>query len=96
MTLQQLCCSFDLSLSHKRVSLRLHKKFDKWVNDWRKDHVTNDQELACMQWMTGKTEGIRPSKTTIEKIFPDCAPYYCYNKYKVEFSDHPQRPSHAD
>lgn len=82
--------------SHKRVSLRLHKKFDKWLSDWRKMNVSNEQEVACVQWMLGKTDGIRPSKTIIERIFPDCAPYYRYSKYKVEFYDQTQRSSNVD
>ncbi|ESO95141.1 hypothetical protein LOTGIDRAFT_232221 [Lottia gigantea] len=74
--------------SHKRVSLKLHEKFMRKVDKWRRENVSSELETNCSQWLLGKGEGLKACKTQCNKIYlPDKSPYYQYNKYTVEYID---------
>ncbi|KAJ8311553.1 hypothetical protein KUTeg_010908 [Tegillarca granosa] len=80
--------------SHKHVSLKLHEKFDEWVNKWRKENVTEEMENAAVQRMMGNAEDLRENKTICNKVYyPDVSPYYQYKKYVVEYVEEPKKES---
>lgn len=80
--------------SHKHVSLKLHEKFDEWVNKWRKENVTEEMENAAVQRMMGNAEDLRENKTICNKVYyPDVPPYYQYKKYVVEYVEEPKKES---
>ena len=67
------------------MSLKLHEKFDGWVQDWNKVNVTSDMAQVCSDWLMGENEDIKPCVTTRRTIDNDTAsPYYPYSKYKVK------------
>lgn len=72
--------------SHQRVSLRLHNKFNSWVEKWRKGNVTKEMETKCNRWLLGEAGDNRPCLTSKRDIdLPEKSPYYKYSKYKVQF-----------
>ncbi|XP_064596113.1 paired amphipathic helix protein Sin3b-like isoform X2 [Liolophura sinensis] len=79
--------------SHKSVSLRLHNKFTNWVEKWKDAAVPAENVTACNQWLQGNPPqpDSKDCKTICAKINnPDKAPYYTYNKYRVEYPDPPK------
>ncbi|XP_071141100.1 paired amphipathic helix protein Sin3a-like isoform X1 [Mytilus edulis] len=72
--------------SHKRVSLKMHEKFENLVSKWREENVTEDMMENSENWIMGETGDVRPSETTKHLISdPDRSPYYDYHKYKAVF-----------
>ena len=66
--------------------MRLHDKFVSWVNKWREENVTSDDESRTTQWLLGDVIETKDCETTCRKVYnQDRAPYYEYNKYTVEF-----------
>ncbi|KAL3886413.1 hypothetical protein ACJMK2_026411 [Sinanodonta woodiana] len=71
--------------SHKRVSLKLHDRFNKWARSWQKTNVTKEMDSKCFDWLIGKIGDIKPSETFCRKVYqPDSPPYYEYNRYRVK------------
>uniref|UniRef100_A0A4W5Q4Q8 Paired amphipathic helix protein Sin3a n=2 Tax=Hucho hucho TaxID=62062 RepID=A0A4W5Q4Q8_9TELE len=53
--------------SHDRVSTRLHKRFQAWVDSWVKEHVTRDMAAETNKWLMGEgRDGLVPCTTTLE------------------------------
>ena len=71
--------------SHKKVSLKLHEKFDRWLKNWNKDNVNEDMEKRCSDWLMGESDDMKPCLTFKRDIVADTvSPYYTYSKYKVK------------
>lgn len=78
----------DISLvfpqSHERVSTRLHKRFQAWVEAWVKEHVTRDMSAETNKWLMGEgREGLLPCSTTRN---PEVLHFMNINKYRVKYS----------
>uniref|UniRef100_A0A8C9U0E9 Paired amphipathic helix protein Sin3a n=1 Tax=Scleropages formosus TaxID=113540 RepID=A0A8C9U0E9_SCLFO len=70
--------------SHQRVSTRLHRRFQAWVDDWLKEHVTPEMTTSCTKWLMGEgREGLLPCTTTRE---PEIVHFMSINKYRVKYS----------
>ncbi|GIY36696.1 hypothetical protein CEXT_216131 [Caerostris extrusa] len=68
-------------LSHKRVSLRLHKRFDKFHQQWLKRNVDDAQEKRCRNWLVGDCEDSVPT-TCLSIDNPNKSPYRLFNRYR--------------
>ncbi|XP_045068919.1 SIN3 transcription regulator family member Aa isoform X3 [Coregonus clupeaformis] len=69
--------------SHERVSTRLHKRFQAWVDSWVKEHVTRDMAAETNKWLMGEgRDGLVPCTTTRE---PDILHFMNINKYRVKY-----------
>uniref|UniRef100_A0A8D3CQR4 SIN3 transcription regulator family member Aa n=1 Tax=Scophthalmus maximus TaxID=52904 RepID=A0A8D3CQR4_SCOMX len=69
--------------SHERVSTRLHKRFQAWVEVWAKEHVTRDMNADTNKWLMGEgREGFLPCTTTRQ---PEIVHYVNINKYRVKY-----------
>ncbi|XP_023661955.1 paired amphipathic helix protein Sin3a-like isoform X1 [Paramormyrops kingsleyae] len=69
--------------SHQRVSTRLHRRFQAWVDEWVKEHVTPDMAAGCSRWLMGEgREGLLPCTTTRE---PEIVHFMSINKYRVKY-----------
>ena len=79
--------------THKKVSLRLHKKFGSWLDGWARKNVSADQTKACTDWLMGEVDGLKASTTRHVDLHPtDRAPFCPYSKYKVAYHTPPQQP----
>lgn len=72
--------------SHKRVSLKLHDKFSSWIEGWREENLSEDQQSDCEAWLMGHGDDVVACTTTREpRGDEDSTPYFSYNKYRVEY-----------
>uniref|UniRef100_A0A669B6H0 SIN3 transcription regulator family member Aa n=1 Tax=Oreochromis niloticus TaxID=8128 RepID=A0A669B6H0_ORENI len=76
--------------SHERVSTRLHKRFQAWVEAWVKEHVTRDMSAETNKWLMGEgREGLLPCSTTRN---PEVLHFMNINKYRVKYSTPSKAP----
>lgn len=76
--------------SHQRVSTRLHKRFQAWVEAWVKEHVTRDMSAETNKWLMGEgREGLLPCSTTRN---PEVLHFMNINKYRVKYSTPSKAP----
>uniref|UniRef100_A0A8C7QX04 SIN3 transcription regulator family member Aa n=1 Tax=Oncorhynchus mykiss TaxID=8022 RepID=A0A8C7QX04_ONCMY len=69
--------------SHERVSTRLHKRFQAWVDSWVKEHVTRDMAAETNKWLMGEgRDGLVPCTTTREL---EILHFMNINKYRVKY-----------
>ncbi|KAL0967888.1 hypothetical protein UPYG_G00259240 [Umbra pygmaea] len=69
--------------SHERVSKRLHTRFQAWVDNWVKEHVTRDMGSETSKWLMGEgRDGLLPCTTTRE---PEILHFMNINKYRVKY-----------
>uniref|UniRef100_A0A8C4IGM7 Paired amphipathic helix protein Sin3a n=1 Tax=Dicentrarchus labrax TaxID=13489 RepID=A0A8C4IGM7_DICLA len=69
--------------SHERVSTRLHKRFQAWVDAWVKEHVTRDMNAETNKWLMGEgRDGLLPCTTTRQ---PEILHFMNINKYRVKY-----------
>uniref|UniRef100_A0A674D5I8 Paired amphipathic helix protein Sin3a n=1 Tax=Salmo trutta TaxID=8032 RepID=A0A674D5I8_SALTR len=69
--------------SHERVSTRLHKRFQAWVDFWVKEHVTRDMAAETNKWLMGEgRDGLVPCTTTREL---EILHFMNINKYRVKY-----------
>uniref|UniRef100_A0A8C7L435 SIN3 transcription regulator family member Aa n=1 Tax=Oncorhynchus kisutch TaxID=8019 RepID=A0A8C7L435_ONCKI len=69
--------------SHERVSTRLHKRFQAWVDIWVKEHVTRDMAAETNKWLMGEgRDGLVPCTTTREL---EILHFMNINKYRVKY-----------
>uniref|UniRef100_A0A7N8X1Z0 Paired amphipathic helix protein Sin3a n=1 Tax=Mastacembelus armatus TaxID=205130 RepID=A0A7N8X1Z0_9TELE len=69
--------------SHERVSTRLHKRFQAWVEAWVKEHVTRDMSAETNKWLMGEgRDGLLPCTTTRQ---PEVLHFMNINKYRVKY-----------
>uniref|UniRef100_A0A665UP83 Paired amphipathic helix protein Sin3a n=1 Tax=Echeneis naucrates TaxID=173247 RepID=A0A665UP83_ECHNA len=69
--------------SHERVSTRLHKRFQAWVEAWVKEHVTRDMSAETNKWLMGEGhDGLLPCATTCQ---PEVLHFMNINKYRVKY-----------
>ncbi|KAM4619084.1 SIN3 transcription regulator family member Aa isoform 3-T5 [Polymixia lowei] len=70
--------------SHERVSTRLHKRFQAWVDTWVKEHVTRDMAAETSKWLMGEgRDGLLPCVTSRQ---PEILHFMNINKYRVKYS----------
>uniref|UniRef100_A0A8C4IKX1 Paired amphipathic helix protein Sin3a n=1 Tax=Dicentrarchus labrax TaxID=13489 RepID=A0A8C4IKX1_DICLA len=66
-----------------RVSTRLHKRFQAWVDAWVKEHVTRDMNAETNKWLMGEgRDGLLPCTTTRQ---PEILHFMNINKYRVKY-----------
>lgn len=68
--------------SHSLVANRLHSRFQSWLSEWVKNHVSSDQESGCHDWLLGRVDGLHPCTTTCETITDTAIKH---NKYSVKW-----------
>ncbi|KAL4622772.1 paired amphipathic helix protein Sin3a-like isoform X1 [Arapaima gigas] len=74
--------------SHQRVSTRLHRRFQSWVDGWVRAHVTPDMVAECSRWLMGEgREGLLPCSTSRE---PEVLHFMSINKYHVKYGVAPK------
>lgn len=61
---------------------RLHSRFQSWLSEWVKNHVSSDQESGCHDWLLGRVDGLHPCTTTCETITDTAIKH---NKYSVKW-----------
>lgn len=70
--------------SHERVSTRLHKRFQAWVDAWVIKHVTRDQSTETNKWLMGEgRDGFIPCTTSRQ---PEVLHFMNINKYRVKYN----------
>ncbi|KAM9754570.1 SIN3 transcription regulator family member Aa isoform 1-T1 [Menidia menidia] len=76
--------------SHERVSTRLHKRFQAWVEAWVKEHVTRDMSAETNKWLMGEgRDGLLPCTTSRH---PEVLHFMNINKYRVKYSTPSKAP----
>uniref|UniRef100_A0A3B5N212 SIN3 transcription regulator family member A n=1 Tax=Xiphophorus couchianus TaxID=32473 RepID=A0A3B5N212_9TELE len=76
--------------SHERVSTRLHKRFQAWVDAWAKEHVTRDMSADTTKWLMGEgRDGLLPCSTTRH---PEVLHFMNINKYRVKYGTPSKAP----
>ncbi|XP_067630005.1 LOW QUALITY PROTEIN: paired amphipathic helix protein Sin3a [Eurosta solidaginis] len=79
-------------MSHSQVTQRKHKQFQRFTQKWLTEHVSDQLQKQCNDWLLGKTV---PNSNSINwalrtKLIPQNdikrTPYRIYNRYKVTFS----------
>ncbi|XP_030632333.1 SIN3 transcription regulator family member Aa [Chanos chanos] len=69
--------------SHKKVSTRLHQRFQTWVDSWVKENVTREMAADTTKWLMGEgREGLVPCVTACE---PEVLHFMNINKYRVKY-----------
>uniref|UniRef100_A0A8C7Y3X3 Paired amphipathic helix protein Sin3a n=1 Tax=Oryzias sinensis TaxID=183150 RepID=A0A8C7Y3X3_9TELE len=69
--------------SHERVSTRLHRRFQAWVDAWVKVHVTRDMNADTNKWLMGEgRDGLLPCTTSRH---PEVLHFMNINKYRVKY-----------
>uniref|UniRef100_G3NWY1 Paired amphipathic helix protein Sin3a n=1 Tax=Gasterosteus aculeatus aculeatus TaxID=481459 RepID=G3NWY1_GASAC len=69
--------------SHERVSTRLHRRFQAWVDTWAQEHVTGDMAAETDKWLMGDArEGLLPCSTSRQ---PEVLHFVNINKYRVKY-----------
>ncbi|KAJ3595966.1 hypothetical protein NHX12_002375, partial [Muraenolepis orangiensis] len=75
--------------SHDRVSTRLHRRFQAWVDTWAEEHVTEDMASETGAWLMGEErQEFLPCVTTRH---PEVLHFMHVNKYRVKY--HPPCPA---
>ncbi|XP_039663838.1 SIN3 transcription regulator family member Aa isoform X1 [Perca fluviatilis] len=76
--------------SHERVSIRLHKRFQAWVDVWAKEHVSHDMNAETNKWLMGDArEGLLPCTTSRN---PEILHFVNINKYRVKYGPPSKAP----
>uniref|UniRef100_A0A673AJM6 Paired amphipathic helix protein Sin3a n=1 Tax=Sphaeramia orbicularis TaxID=375764 RepID=A0A673AJM6_9TELE len=76
--------------SHERVSTRLHKRFQAWVEAWVKEHVTRDMSAETNKWLMGEgRDGFLPCTTSRQ---PEVLHFMNINKYRVKYNTSTKAP----
>uniref|UniRef100_A0A7N6AQ16 Paired amphipathic helix protein Sin3a n=1 Tax=Anabas testudineus TaxID=64144 RepID=A0A7N6AQ16_ANATE len=76
--------------SHERVSTRLHKRFQAWVEAWVKEHVTREMSAETNKWLMGEgRDGLLPCTTTRQ---PEILHFMNINKYRVKYGTASKAP----
>ncbi|XP_017476361.1 PREDICTED: uncharacterized protein LOC108366452 isoform X1 [Rhagoletis zephyria] len=79
-------------LSHSFVTQRKQKLFQRFTQKWLAEHVSDQLQQQCADWLLGKTV---PNSSSVNwalktKVIPQNdvkrTPYRVYNRYKVTFS----------
>uniref|UniRef100_A0A8D0AA72 Paired amphipathic helix protein Sin3a n=1 Tax=Sander lucioperca TaxID=283035 RepID=A0A8D0AA72_SANLU len=73
-----------------RVSIRLHKRFQAWVDVWAKEHVSHDMNAETNKWLMGDArEGLLPCTTSRN---PEILHFVNINKYRVKYGPPSKAP----
>uniref|UniRef100_A0A672HQV8 Paired amphipathic helix protein Sin3a n=1 Tax=Salarias fasciatus TaxID=181472 RepID=A0A672HQV8_SALFA len=76
--------------SHERVSTRLHKRFQAWVESWVKEHVNHDMSAETNKWLMGEgRDGLLPCTTSRH---PEVLHFMNINKYRVKYGTPSKAP----
>ncbi|XP_011177840.2 uncharacterized protein LOC105209234 isoform X2 [Zeugodacus cucurbitae] len=78
-------------LSHSYVTQRKHKLFQRFTQKWLAEHVSEQAQQQCTDWLLGKTVPSSSVNWALKtKVMPQNdvkrTPYRVYNRYKVTFS----------
>jgi len=72
--------------THCPVSRHLSGRFGAWHSGWVEAHVSPRQRQWCQDWLLGRLEGIKPSRTTVRRDNDlTRPPYVPFNRYRVEW-----------
>lgn len=85
---------FSALQSHAYVTQRKYKKFQRFTQKWLAEHVSEQAQQQCMDWLLGKTvpnsSNSSANWTLKTKVIPQTdvkrTPFRVYNRYKVTFS----------
>uniref|UniRef100_A0A671VCV6 Paired amphipathic helix protein Sin3a n=1 Tax=Sparus aurata TaxID=8175 RepID=A0A671VCV6_SPAAU len=73
-----------------RVSTRLHNRFQAWVDEWVKEHVTRDMNAETNKWLMGEgRDGLLPCTTSRQ---PEILHFMNINKYRVKYGSPSKAP----
>ncbi|XP_029009881.2 SIN3 transcription regulator family member Aa isoform X1 [Betta splendens] len=76
--------------SHERVSTRLHKRFQAWVDAWAKEHVSRDMLAETNKWLMGEgRDGLLPCTTSRNA---EILHFMNINKYRVKYGPPSKAP----
>ncbi|KAM8890972.1 SIN3 transcription regulator family member Aa isoform 1-T1 [Spinachia spinachia] len=76
--------------SHEKVSTRLHRRFQAWVDAWAQEHVTRDMAAETTKWLMGDArEGLLPCTTSRQ---PEILHFVNINKYRVKYGPPSKAP----
>ncbi|XP_053742174.1 SIN3 transcription regulator family member Aa isoform X1 [Synchiropus splendidus] len=76
--------------SHERVSTRLHKRFQAWVDTWSKEHITRDMASETNKWLMGEgRDGLLSCSTTRHA---EVLHFMNINKYRVKYGPSVKTP----
>ncbi|XP_037539186.1 SIN3 transcription regulator family member Aa [Nematolebias whitei] len=76
--------------SHERVSTRLHKRFQAWVDAWLEENVPRDMIADTNEWLMGEGwDGLLPCTTTRH---PELLHFMNVNKYRVKYGTPSKAP----
>ena len=74
--------------THCAVSRHLSARFHAWHSRWLEDHVSQRQEQLSEDWFLGRVDGIKPSRTSVQRNNDTARPPYApYSRYRVEWLD---------
>ncbi|XP_072020842.1 paired amphipathic helix protein Sin3a-like [Amphiura filiformis] len=54
--------------SHTRVTERLNKRFQKWLDEWKEQNIKRTNERAVEDWFMGRIDDLMPCETTSKEI----------------------------
>lgn len=77
--------------SHCRVTQAKYAHFQTYVNKWLQQHVSEQQQQNCVDWLLGKTAdqinasgwGSASKTKTVQQKDTSKTPYRIYNRYRV-------------
>lgn len=71
---------------HPAVSRHLSSRFRAWHARWAEHHVSARQQQVCSDWLMGRLDDIKPSRTTVLRNNDlRRPPYLPYSRYRVEW-----------
>ena len=72
--------------THCAVSRHLSARFRAWHSRWLEGHVSERQEQLSEDWFLGRIDGIKPSRTSVQRNNDTARPPYApYSRYRVEW-----------
>ena len=72
--------------THCSVSRHLSARFRAWHGRWLEGHVSPRQEQLSEDWLLGRVDGLKPSRTTVQRSNDTARPpYELYNRYRVQW-----------
>ena len=76
---------FFLLQTHKKVSKKMYKGWDKYCKEWRDDNASNSECNRIKGWLNGDhLEDARPCQTVCRRDNDlELPPYRVYSRYSV-------------
>jgi len=61
------------------------EKFNRWLDSWKQNSVTQDMEASFSDFMNGRISELKDGIVTVSKVTDDKTrpPYHHYTKYNV-------------